>query len=261
MKNFGTVVLLFLMTVSYTVAQQPEPIIKPEDFSRTFWDGWRALWNRTGEGLRYTETRGDWVLAVESDRNGSARASYVNTATGFLDSECVVVGDKMYERSGSTAWAMRTVAEYKAEQAAKADSLTKARAANDHATYSRIFAAHNIRATNSAMMARIIFNFGQGVLNPPLNGVIAATGSASLNGRIVKMYKLTAPYRDMPPTLGGSAYKVRHEREYWFDERTGAIAKARSRNDTVVGSQTTTEIVLFEWHIDHSLAITPPIPR
>jgi hypothetical protein len=239
MRSVRTAIVI-LLTAAYTFGQEPAPAMRIADFSSMFWDAWWKMSNLSWKGFRYTETRGDWVLTVEADRNGSSRASYVNSATGALDRECAVLGDKVFERSGAKPWTLSTRAEYVAEETARVRRGAK-------------------RQTAAAIAPRHVLGLGaQGNLHlwvrPPMTGVITTPGSTNLNGRAVIMYKFTGAF--VPDR--GDVSMVRYDNDYWFDKETGAIAKARSRKEEVRSTRTATEVVEYEFQIDHSITISPP---
>jgi hypothetical protein len=236
--------------------------VRPDDFNPLLWKGWSATGLAARQGLRYIETHGDWVLTVEVDRIGSGRASYVNTATGVVDSECVVVGDKIFERLRKGQWTLRTRAEYMAEMEAMRKALDKARSEKDHRGYERIQAAGMIRATFAAVNSQHVPWFGSGNLLTVSHGslddtVITTSGLENINGRSTRMYKVTGVNNKLPPTVRGAILKNRHENDYWFDEKTGAIVKARARKDEFRGGEVVTNIFTYEWELDPRIEIRP----
>lgn len=258
------IIFVVLLGGPAALAQTAITTIKPEELGQMFWDGMKVTQLSSRHGLMYIETRGDWVLTVETDRLGSSRAKYVNAATGTLDSECVVIGDSIYERSGNGPWKMRTRAVYDAEQAARTKALNKARAEKDPQTYERIRAAAFRKATFFAINGPHAPWFGQASMNIFAKGfldetVITASGREILNGRSTRMYKITGVNNKLPPTVRGTVLKNRHENDYWFDEKTGAIVKARTRRDEFRGDAIVTDVVTYEWELDPQIQIKAPV--
>lgn len=252
-----------MLGAAAVVGQQPASAMTSDDFSRMFWKGWKTTGLAARQGLRYTETRGDWVLTVEADRSRSGRASYVNTASGVVDSECVVIGDRIYERRGRGQWTVRTRAEYMAEHAVLIAARDKARAEKDHRADERIHAEITVKARIAALNAQHVPWFGMASLMIFSNGflddrMITTSGWVRLNGRSVRMYKIAGVNNKLAPTVRGDVRKNRHENDYWFDEKTGAIAKARTRVDEFRGDRIVTNIVTYEWELDPLIEIKAP---
>lgn len=263
-RAFSAVLILFIAGLG-VVGQQPASAVSPEEFNAIFSAGFRATQEIGKKGLRFKETRGEWVLTVENDRKGSKRASYVNAVSGLVDSECVVIGDNIYERIAQGQWTLRTRDQYKAEQSALGAALDKARAEKDHKTHERIFAIRNVRATQTAMFSSVFFIYSTMVsfASPDVeNRLITAAERSTLNGMAVRAYKFTGTRTIISPPSARSNGVTRHliEVDYWFDDNTGAIVKLRTFNDWRSDIRANREIVTYEWEPDPLIEIKPVPP-
>jgi hypothetical protein len=260
------VVLVLLIAAFSTFGQQPNAaIITPEDFRPIFNAGFRVTQELGKQGLRYTETRRDGVLTVENDRRGVVRASY--SMSGILQNECIVNGDRIYERTGQGPWIIRTQAEFKAEQTARAEVLTRARAEKDHETYNRVFAETRKRIfvqagyqTDSGLTFRA-FRINSTMLSfasPGVdNRVITELGPSEHKGKAVRLFRYTADRQNVP--YGRGFRKHRLGVEYWFEHKTGAVMKIRTLNEWSSDVETTKEIDVHEWELDPYFEIKVPI--
>ena len=262
--NSFKLAFVFLIAVSCALGQEPSSVVTPTDFNAIFSAGFTTTQELGRQGHRFTESRGDWVLTVENDRKGATRASYVNTATGLTDGECVVIGDSVYERIGMGHWTLLTRAEYNAQQTAHANALKKARAEKDHQTYERIFALANVRASNAATSSPAfrIYSTMLSFASPSVdNKVITAAFRVTYNRKAVRLYKFSGSMTSFSPATPRSDGVGQHliEADYWFDEKTGAIVKIRTMNAWVSDVRTGREIVRYEWELDPGIEIQAPV--
>ncbi len=261
MNTVKIVLVLFIAGLG-VVGQQPTSAISPEAFNAIFSAGFRATQEIGRKGLRFRETRGEWVLTVENDRSGSIRASYVNAVSGLVNSECVVIGDNIYERIAQGHWTLRTRGEFKAEQSALAAALRKARAEKDHKTHERILAVRNVRATQAATFSPV-FSINSTMLSfasPAVeNRLITSAERSTLDGRALRPYKFTGTRTIVSPPSARSNGVTKHliQVDYWFDEKTGAIVKLGISNDWKSDVRVSREIVMYEWEPDPGIEIKP----
>jgi hypothetical protein len=260
--NAVKIVLVLLIASFGVVGQQPASAISPEDFNAIFLAGFKTTQEIGRNGLRFTETRGEWVLTVENDRRGSIRASYVNAVSGLVDSECVVIGDNIYERIAQGHWTLRTRDAFKAEQSALGAALDKARAEKDHKTHERIFAVRNVRATQTATFSPVflinstMLSFASPAVE---NRLITEDGRTTHNGLAVRLYKFTGTRTIILPPSARSDGVTEHliEVDYWLNEKTGGIIKLRILNDWKSDVRVNREIVMYQWEPDPRIEIKP----
>ena len=261
MKNL--IVILVVLYGTLAIPGQTTPAeIEPKAFQRLLWDSLKTTQISSRLGLRYTETQGDRVLTLETDQSGATRVSYANLASGVGNSGCIIIGDKIYERRGNGPWNMRTRADQMAEHNARVNAQQKARADKDHVTYERIRTEIFENATFYAINSPHVVWSSLGSLNVVSgfldDDAVTSFGWEVLRGRSVRKYKVTGVNNRLEPTVRGAVRKNVHENDYWFDAKTGAIAKAITKMTEIRGDEIVTKISQYEWEIEPRLVITAP---
>src|SRR5687767_15061397 len=105
MRSAMVTALAVCFLSAFSIVGQEPQVIAVSDFNRMLYLGMEAS-ARTP--FRVTETTRGRVLQFEMDRKRSVRTASFNSKTGEVYSECVIVGDRIYERSGSGGWTVST---------------------------------------------------------------------------------------------------------------------------------------------------------
>lgn len=240
---------------SYCAAQGP-PSTQFE-FLRIFERGIGHSRLREGNSLRYKRIEEHRSLfpveIVEIDEKGTARATIYEVETGQIDSESIVFGDQIYERTKNGDWVLLTREAYFARQKLRRDAMNNALAAGDNKKYRELSASYN--PASSAALIKSPFSAYGAIGNLTPDSVYTYTGTVSYNGRKVSTYRVDRIAKDLKPGLIECIVYL----SYWFDEETGLLLKARTKYDWVYPAKTETYTTVYEWEYDPSIRIIPPL--
>ena len=246
---------IFMSCAGYCAAQEP-PLAQIE-FLKIYQRGISHSRQWEGKPHRYKRTEehrsSSPVEIVEIDAKGSVRATIYEVETGQIDSESIVVGDQIYERTKDGQWTLLTREMYFARQKLRRDAMNNALAAGDNKKYRELSASFN-PASSAALIKSPFGAFGSvGNLTP--DSVYIYTGTGSYNGRKVSTYRVDRTAKDLKPGLIECIVYL----SYWFDEETGILLKARTKYDWVYAAKTETYTTVYEWEYDPSIRITLPL--
>ncbi len=257
LQNMKQLPILFaFLMCTLSVAAQEERRVTVSDLSGMVYRGLEAI-ERLAP-YRYTTTSKSESIRLEVDSK-RIRSTSFNSYTGAIDSECIMIGDQIYQRWGTGPWIVRTRHEYTAAQANRSAEMKDALSKNDTDTYKRLSAAPHNKATSAA-----IFRLGTEVMTEPTNSnmsdkAITFLGRENYKDKVFSVYRFRGNvYRDKfsPST---ELRLLRIEILYWFEKGTGALRKERTKLDWVYDSKTTTHVNFYEWEPDSSIVISQPV--
>jgi hypothetical protein len=239
-------------------AGQGTPITQFE-FLRIFERGIGHSRLREGNSLRYKRTEEHRSLfpveIVEIDEKGTVRAIIYEVETGQIDSESIVFGDQIYERTKNGHWTLLTHELYVARQKLRRGAMNNALAAGDNKKYRELSASYN--AASSAALIKSPFSSYGAIGNLTPDAVYTYTGTGSYNGRKVSTYRVDRIAKDLKPGLIECIVYL----SYWFDEETRILLKARTNYEWVYTAKTETYTMVYEWEYDPSIRIVPPLSQ
>ena len=268
MKNLIVILVIFYSSLGI-VGQSKTAEDEWKDLRRLFGDSYRTFLRATNSGFRYVETQDDRVLTIEKDNNVSWvnstwRVAHINRVEGVPDSECILKGDVIFERLGTGPWTKRTRAVYQSELGKRFSDLSaKEKEKHEHGIDERIREEIKTNATYIAMAPGAFVGAGFAHLNVFEDGylddrVLTSLGTEQVNGRSTRKYRILGTNNKIPATVRGTLRKNVFENLYWFDTKTGILAKAILKRVEITGDRIETKIVQYEWEIVPQLVITAP---
>ena len=200
---------------------------------------------------------GNRTMTLEVDAKRSIRVKNSDLRTGIV-TECIIIGGRIYHRSGYYPWISQTRDEFETAQGTLTALMKHARANKDSEAFER---AKSATLNNPAIF--------QALIRPSISAVIAGS-DASVSGKtiafignlpykdkVARLYRLRWNVTEFPKPSPG-ILSVRTEIVYAFDQETGALLNAQTRSETAYESTTKTFFITDEWESDPSLVITPP---
>ena len=254
MKRLAIAISLYQLFAVSVVGQ--EVSITVPEFHRMVTAGMKA--SLRAPFYRYTERLPGKERRFEMDGRRSIRTSIINTESGEILSKCVVIADRIYERTANGHWTVRTREEYDTAQKIRSTAIRDAFSKRDMASYDKLIGA----AINEAASLANSPDYGFGLIGIfadfTADAVIKFVGETTDKGRVLRRYT----YRGSTDGVASPTNKLRLLRihiSYGFDKTTGALLELRRRDDWVYESKTTTHTYQYDWEHDPSIVITEPV--
>ncbi|HEX6126624.1 MAG TPA: hypothetical protein VFZ23_14720 [Pyrinomonadaceae bacterium] len=207
---------------------------------------------------RYTTAfEGHKNVVLEVDAKASIRVKSYNSRTG-VTGECVIIGERMYHRSGTGPWNSQTKEEFQKAQAQLLPAIKDARARKDRAAHQRLL---GLTLNNFAIFYALHRPLSTPIYSPTASGIsdktIAFIGQRLYKNKVARFYRWTGNHNNGAPASKDTV--VRTEILYAFDQQTGALLMAETRRDWVYESKHRTHFEMDEWVPDPEITITAPV--
>lgn len=242
-----------LLVCALSVTGQEDRTVTVEDLPGMVYRGTKEI----KRPYRFTTKGGGLGFRLEVDGKGSIRTSSFNRKTGEVDSECIVIGDQIYERSGTGAWTVQTRQEYISAREKKVAAMKDAAAKSDDATYKKLLTAAprntaTFHAMNPSTPAVIVEPTNANISNKTIEFI----GEESRTGNVLRLYRFQGTTDMAKP--GNDLREFRLEIVYGFEKVSGALLFARSQDSWVYESKINTFASTYEWEQDPSIVIIAP---
>ena len=246
-------IVLMLLTYTLPISAQERQVARSELHRKLS----LGVWHIEQGPHRFTVRSRKRVITMEDDGEGNVRAVVLHS--GSITSECIIIGDQIYEPKGDGGWTVQTRAEY--------DRSAKSRAA---ATREVLLKGGNIISykgplalINQAAMAAIdrqLVDFRRDLTNSSIaDPAVTFVGNQEQEGRLLHFYRLRVTVNKVAAPHADARF-LRLEVLYGLDEKTGALFNVRTQHDWVYDSKTKTDIRFYEWEPDPSIVIRAPAP-
>lgn len=238
-----------------SVAGQSEHSVNMSDFPGMVRRGLEAI----GRGpYRYTTTFQRYKnVVLEVDAKGSIRVKSYDSRTGGTG-ECVIIGERMYHRSGTGPWNSQTKEEFQKAQVQLTAAIKDARARKDTAAQERLLA---LTLNNFAIFYALHRPLSTAIYYPNASGIYDKTlefiGERQYKNKAARFFRWTGNHGNGTPASKGTV--VRTEILYAFDQQTGALLQAETRRDWVYESKPMIHFEIDAWELDPVIAITAPV--
>jgi hypothetical protein len=253
MNRFAIALIILLSTVF--VAGQSDHSVNVTDFPAMVRRGLEVIARRP---YRYaTILDGHKNITLEVDANASIRVKSYNSRTG-VTGECVIIGERIYHRSGNAPWTSQSKDEFQKAQVQLTAAIKDARSKKDTVTQARLL---GLTINNFAIFYALYRPLSTAVYYPNASGIsdkrLKFVGERPYKRKVARFFRWTGNYGN--GTAASNDSVVRTEILYAFDQQTGALLMAETRRDWEYESMPKTQFEINEWEPDTAIVITAPV--
>ena len=254
MRSLQLITFLFLFGLP--IAAQPERVAA-SDFDRLVRRGVERVESGPHRHTWKVESSPNPVIgSVEVDSRRSLRVWHLDVRSR-VESECIVIGVRMYHRSADYPWISQTRDEFKEGQNALHAIMKETRRADPDA-----FLRARARTVGNPAIFHAVMNpktvvLLYSVVGSGLKSTVTFVGSRPHKGKPARFYRLEWDNFGVEPKAP-NAIATRGSIVFAFDSETGAILSAEKHSEWISDSKLKSSSTTDEWEIDPSIVVNPP---